>query len=135
MEISEQLREARKQSDLTQADVAAAIHVSRQTVSNWETGKSYPDIMSVVALSDLYGVSLDVLLKGDDALMKHLEDSTNTVKVNKQLIWAIVLHFVLVALLLALQAFIPANSYYLAGIFCLMVITSGLLLYQLIQNF
>lgn len=135
MEISEQLREARKQTDLTQADVAAAIHVSRQTVSNWETGKSYPDIMSVVALSDLYGVSLDVLLKGDDALMKHLEDSTNTVKVNKQLIWAIVLHFVLVALLLALQAFIPANSYYLAGIFCLMVITSGLLLYQLIQNF
>lgn len=135
MEISEQLREARKQTNLTQADVAAAIHVSRQTVSNWETGKFYPDIMSVVALSDLYGVSLDVLLKGDDALMKHLEDSTNTVKVNRQLIWAIVLHFILVALLLALQAFIPANSYYLVGIFCLMVVTSGLLLYQLIQNF
>ena len=45
--------------------------------------KSYPDIISVIALSDLYSVSLDELLKGDQKMAEHLEESTNVVKSNK----------------------------------------------------
>ncbi|MFR8019886.1 MAG: helix-turn-helix transcriptional regulator [Mediterraneibacter gnavus] len=56
------------------------IQVSRQTISNWENEKSFPDIVNVIKLSDLYNISLDQLLKGDEAMIEHLEKSTNIVK-------------------------------------------------------
>ena len=65
MILGDQLRQARAEAHLTQEAAAEALRVSRQTVSNWETGKTYPDILSVLAMSDLYGISLDRLLKGD----------------------------------------------------------------------
>ena len=63
MELFEKLKAARAQAGLTQEQAAEALLVSRQTISNWETGKTYPDIVSIVKMSDLYGVSLDALLK------------------------------------------------------------------------
>ena len=65
MEIGEKLREARVAAGQTQEKVAETIGVSRQTISNWENNRSYPDIISVLSLSDLYHVSLDTLLKED----------------------------------------------------------------------
>ena len=53
MEIGKKLREARVTSGLTQEQVAEELHISRQTISNWENEKSYPDIASVVKMSDL----------------------------------------------------------------------------------
>jgi len=84
MSISEILKQARSETDLSQEAAAEKIGVSRQTMSNWETGKSYPDIASVIAMSNTYGVSLDSLLKGDTKMIKHLEESTNVTKSNKQ---------------------------------------------------
>jgi len=78
------LKQARADAELSQEDVAEKVGVSRQTVSSWETGKSYPDIASVLALSDAYGVSLDSLMKGDTKMIEHLEESTNVTKSNKQ---------------------------------------------------
>ena len=85
MEIGSKIKEARAKTALTQEQVAEKLGVSRQTVSNWETGKSYPDIVSVIKMSDLYEVSLDYLLKGKEAetmtnYINYLEESTNTVK-------------------------------------------------------
>lgn len=85
MEIGSKIKEARLKIELTQEQVAEELGVSRQTISNWETGKSYPDIVSVIKMSDLYNVSLDYLLKGKEAetmsnYMNYLEESTNTVK-------------------------------------------------------
>lgn len=84
MEIGSLLKNARTASSLTQEQAAEALGVSRQTVSNWETGKSYPDIVSVIRMSDLYGVSLDSLLKEESSVKQtykeYLEESTNTVK-------------------------------------------------------
>lgn len=62
--IGQKLRDARKNSGLTQESAAERLGVSRQTISNWENSRSYPDIGSVVKMSDLYSVSLDKLLKG-----------------------------------------------------------------------
>ena len=61
MEIGKQLKEAREKSSLTQEQVAEKVFVSRQTISNWENEKSYPDIVSIIKLSDLYSISLDEL--------------------------------------------------------------------------
>ena len=85
MEIGSKLRQARQKTGMTQEQVAREIHVSRQTISNWETGKSLPDVLSVIALSDLYSVSLDELLKGDANMLHHIEESTNMVKSRQRL--------------------------------------------------
>lgn len=85
MEIGSKIKEARMKIELTQEQVAETLGVSRQTISNWETGKSYPDIVSVIKMSDLYEVSLDYLLKGKESetmtkYINYLEESTNMVK-------------------------------------------------------
>lgn len=85
MEIGQTLRQARQNCGLTQEGVAERVGVSRQTVSNWENNRSYPDIGSLLALSDLYSLTLDELLKGDVAMIRHLEQSTDVVRSRERL--------------------------------------------------
>jgi len=67
MTISEVLKEKRTEYQLTQEQVAEKIFVSRKTISNWETGKTLPDIDSVIQLATLFDLSLDnLLLEGSD---------------------------------------------------------------------
>lgn len=70
MEISNQIKKYRLESHLSQEELADKIFVTRQTISNWENGKNYPDINSIVLLSTLFGISLDILVKGDLEEMK-----------------------------------------------------------------
>lgn len=70
MNIKEQLRKKRNENNITQEQIAEMIFVSRQTISNWENGKSYPDIKSLVLLCDIYKISLEELVRGDVELMK-----------------------------------------------------------------
>lgn len=135
MEIGKKLKDARIGSGLTQESVAEKINVSRQTISNWENEKSYPDIISVIKLSDLYSISLDSLLKGDNKMIEHLEEVSNVIKSNQKLMGAIIINIVVVALLITLNIFIPENIYFLVGVFCLMIICSSVLLYQIIRKF
>lgn len=134
MEIGKQLKDARIRSGLTQEQVAEKINMSRQTISNWENERFYPDIISVIELSNLYSISLDDLLKGDENMIKHLEEETNIVKSNKKLITAIFINIALVAVVITLSMFIPNNQIYLMGVFSLMVISSSALLYQIIKK-
>lgn len=55
---------------MSQEQLAEAIFVSRQTISNWETDRTYPDVQSLLLLSNLFGVSVDDLIKGDVEEMK-----------------------------------------------------------------
>lgn len=70
MYVTNQLIRLRKQFGFTQTDVAKKIHVSRQTVSHWENGRTYPDIQSLQLLCELYDVSLTDLVSGDLTVMK-----------------------------------------------------------------
>lgn len=134
MEIGKKLKEARINSGLTQEQVADDIKVTRQTISNWENERSYPDIMNVIDLSNLYSLSLDDLLKGDDKMIEHLEENTNIVKSNRKLIAAIMINVLLVILLVAFNMFLRDNQYYLIGIFCFAIISSAALLYQIVKK-
>ena len=134
MEIGKKLKNARIEAGLTQEKAAEKIDVSRQTISNWENEKSYPDINSVIALSDLYSVSLDELLKGDQKMAEHLEESTNVVKSNKKLTGAILLNIILMILLIALNMLLPEGTYYLVIVFCVVIMSSSVLLYQIIKR-
>lgn len=134
MEIGKKLKNARIEAGLTQEKAAEKIDVSRQTISNWENEKSYPDIISVIALSDLYSVSLDELLKGDQKMAEHLEESTNVVKSNKKLTGAILLNIILMILMIALNMLLPEGTYYLVIVFCVVIMSSSALLYQIIKR-
>lgn len=70
MEISTQIKKYRNTKGLSQEELAEKIYVTRQTVSNWENEKSYPDIHSLLLLSSVFEVSLDQLIKGDIEIMK-----------------------------------------------------------------
>lgn len=70
MELGKQIRKYRNEQSLSQDGLAEKVYVSRQTISNWENNKSYPDVNSLVLLSEVFGVSLDQLIKGDVAIMK-----------------------------------------------------------------
>ena len=70
MELPRQLKLNRERLGMSQEDVAHAIFVSRQTMSSWENGKTYPDVQSLLLLSQLFGISIDELVKGDVVVMK-----------------------------------------------------------------
>lgn len=70
MEIGKQIKKYRNEMKLSQDELAQKIFVSRQTISNWENNKNYPDIKSLLLLSSLFNVSLDMLVKGDLEKMK-----------------------------------------------------------------
>lgn len=69
MDIGTKIKNARLAAKLTQEQAAEGLGVSRQTMSNWENGKTYPDIISVIQMSDLYDISLDHLLKEEKSML------------------------------------------------------------------
>ena len=83
MEIGEKLKNSRINAGMTQEQIAEKINVSRQTISNWEAGKSLPDVINLIKISDLYQISLDDLLKGDGKMMDKIKSDTDTVKSNQ----------------------------------------------------
>lgn len=77
MELARQLKAKREERRLSQDEVSKAIFVSRQTISNWENDKTYPDVQSLLLLSQLFEVSIDELVRGDVVAMQQAiaEDS------------------------------------------------------------
>ena len=75
MELGKQLKKYRNEKGLSQDALAEKVFVSRQTISNWENDKSYPDVKSLLILSEVFHVSLDYLIKGDVEEMKqHIQE-------------------------------------------------------------
>lgn len=74
MQIANQIKKLRTESGMSQDELAERIFVSRQTVSNWENEKTYPDIKSLLLMSEVFNTSLDTLIKGDLSEMKRQID-------------------------------------------------------------
>ena len=108
MEISEKLKEARQKSGMTQDQVAEKIMVSRVTVSHWENGKSLPDIVSLISLSDLYSISLDELVKGDSKMTEKVKKDAKVADDNRRLIG--ITGILVIAVLLVYAASIIAGG-------------------------
>jgi len=72
MELGKRIAEIRKENKLTQEGLAEICSVTRQTISNWENGKSYPDLETLVLISDTFDVSLDAMLKGDRKMVSEI---------------------------------------------------------------
>ena len=74
MKFCEKLYEVRKKAGMTQNDLAEKLNVSRQAVSRWEMGTAMPDVENLVAMSDLFEVSLDYLLKDTVSSQSHVDE-------------------------------------------------------------
>ncbi|MDG3374983.1 helix-turn-helix transcriptional regulator, partial [Vibrio parahaemolyticus] len=88
MKIGVKLKEARIQGKWTQDYVASQLQVSRSTISSWEVGRTYPDLESLVRLSDLFEISLDTLLREDNTMTK---DLSKNIRKGRNLKWIIAL--------------------------------------------
>lgn len=105
MNLSKQIKKHQERLSLSQEGLAEKLYVSRQTISNWENEKSYPDVHNLLLLSVLFDVSLDELVKGDVEQMKETIEKTAMDRYTK-----IMLVFTLLAALSVGPAlFLPGN--------------------------
>lgn len=82
MDVGIRIKKYREKQNISQDELAEKIFVSRQTISNWENNKSYPDIKSLLLLSDIFKVSLDDFMKGDIEKIKNLVNAQEVRKFN-----------------------------------------------------
>ena len=82
MDIGLQIKKFREQQKISQEELALKIFVSRQTISNWETNKSCPDVKSLITLSNIFNVSLDNFIKEDIKEMREIVEKTTIKKFN-----------------------------------------------------
>lgn len=97
MELGGQIKRHRTRLGLSQEELADRIFVTRQSVSNWENGRTYPDVQSLLRLSDLFGLSLDELIKGDIETMK---EEINKLEIQKMNRWGGILALLMLTLML-----------------------------------
>ena len=82
MNLGSQIKKYRSELSMSQDELAEKVFVSRQSISNWENDKTYPDIKSLLLLSEVFQVSLDQLIKGDLEIMKkEIENISDCAKV------------------------------------------------------
>lgn len=81
MEVGKRIRDERTGAGMSQDDLAARVYVSRQTISSWENDKTYPDVQSLILLSEIFGVTVDSLIKGDvETMTETIDTEVRTMK-------------------------------------------------------
>ena len=106
MELGNKIKYYRNEKELSQEALAERVYVSRQTISNWENNKSYPDINSIVLLSEVFEISIDNLIKGDVEQMKKEINSEEVKKLNFYATMMVILMLVATILLMPMLKFI-----------------------------
>lgn len=84
MNIGNQISAIRKEQQLTQEQFRSLFHVTRQTVSNWENEKSYPDLQMLIDISNRFEISLDTLIKEDSKMVKTIDKERVLGKIKKE---------------------------------------------------
>ncbi len=106
MELGNKIKYYRGEKEFSQEELAERVYVSRQTISNWENNKSYPDINSIVLLSEVFEISIDNLIKGDVEQMKMEINSEEVKKLNFYATMMVILMLVATILLMPMLKFI-----------------------------
>ena len=115
MELGRRIAEIRKENDLTQEGLAEICSVTRQTISNWENGKSYPDLETLVLISDTFDVSLDALLKGDRKMVSEItkeqkHGKRGFIKIAAAVVIALVVGFLVFSFINGRESYMPYKS-------------------------
>lgn len=134
MDLGKKIMTMRNEKNLSQEQLAEKLNVTRQTISNWENGKFYPDIDSLVNLSKFFNVSLDVLLSYDDKVLDYLKDSTDIVKSNKNILYAVLLNILLIIAFIIVGIIFNESASIIIIIFTVSIISFSVLFYQIIKK-
>lgn len=111
MEFATVLRDKRKALHLTQQSLADQLHVTRQTLSRWENDSSFPNLDTLVALSNILDIPLDTLLKGDDnPMVEKISSDVREKKRLKKYLLVLLSFFILIFLWLCLLGYGRANQ-------------------------
>lgn len=102
MHIGDQINHLRKKNGLSQDAFAEVFHISRQTVSNWENGKSYPDLEMIIQISNYFEISVDELLKQDYNTVKKIDSQKKKSKI----------YFVMLVVVIVLSVTAAAGVYH-----------------------
>ncbi len=125
MEIGAQIKKYRDAQGLSQEALAEKIFVTRQTVSNWETGKSYPDVHSLMLLGGVFDVSLDQLVKGDIEIMKKEIDKAEVAEFNRLGKIHSALFILNILAFIPLVVFLKKVGFYIWLVLCLISLVSA----------
>lgn len=96
MNLGSRIKELRIEQGLSQEELAAKLHVTRQTVSNWENNKNYPDLTTLVEITELFRVSFDEIVKEDPAFVRETDENKKRVQRGRR--WMILLTAVILSL-------------------------------------
>lgn len=105
MNLGEKILKIRKDNKMSQDEFAEILNVTRQTISNWENFKNYPDIETLIKISDKFNISLDILLKGDKQMIHKID---NQIKDSKK--FKFITTF-LISLIVIISGFIATKNY------------------------
>lgn len=111
MELGNKIKYYRGEKNFSQEELAERVYVSRQTISNWENNKSYPDINSIVLLSEIFEISIDNLIKGDVEQMKKEINTEDVKKLNFYATMMVILMLVATILLMPMLKFIGLYAF------------------------
>ena len=134
MDLGKKIIEMRKNAKLSQEQLAEKLDVTRQTISNWENGKFYPDIDALVKISKCFNISLDDLLSYDNKVLEYLKDSTDVVKSNKKLLYAILLNILVIILFIIVGITVNESISIIVIVFTISIISFSYLFYQIIKK-
>lgn len=99
MNFNEKIKEIRKNQNLTQEQFADKVFVSRNAVAKWESNRGYPDIQNLITISEVFGISLDDLMKSDKKLKKKIISDSTSKK------WHLLVIFYLIAIIIYIGYF------------------------------
>ncbi len=114
MTIGEKIKIKRNEKEYTQEDLAKLLNVSRSTISSWEVGRTYPDLETVVKISDLLGITLDELLKEDKVMTRKLSNKIRNNKYYKIAILVLAISFItgIIGMYLYTKSLNPYREWY-----------------------
>ena len=96
MKIGKIVQDIRRERDMTQEDFGELFHVTRQAVSSWENEKTYPDLITLIEISNMFDISLDIMLKEDKNMTDKLNKDIKRSKLLKKVLPIVVVIAVLV---------------------------------------
>lgn len=110
MKLGKKIKENRVRKQMTQQDLADKLLVSRSTISNWESDRSYPDLESLKELSQIFATSIDDLLLDDSELIKKMSKDMKKGKHRKKIILVSLIPFFLLLVMIFSFVFISDNQ-------------------------
>ena len=126
--LSEKLKQLRNESGLTQEQVAEKLNCTRSAIARWETDKGIPDITNLIAISELYNVTIDELIKDNEKVEQKVKVDSKAKK------WHLLVIIYLIAIVAYIAYFLIAHRIFMVGFLVATIFMLGIELWVLIRK-